>query len=64
MVRVTSSGSAGQSSATPDTESLSTALKTALTPETRTRATAVAGRIRSGGATVAAKLLLDPAARA
>ncbi|WP_246074555.1 glycosyltransferase [Nonomuraea terrae] len=44
----------------PTAESLSTALKTALTPETRERATAVAGMIRADGATVAAKLLLDP----
>ena len=44
---------------TPTTESLSAALETALTPETRSRATAVAGTIRSDGATVAATLLLD-----
>ena len=44
---------------TPTTESLSAALRTALTPETRARATAVAGTIRTDGATVAAKLLLD-----
>ncbi|MFF4548318.1 glycosyltransferase [Streptomyces sp. NPDC001435] len=44
---------------TPTFESLSAALKAALTPETRARATAVAGRIRTDGATVAAKLLLD-----
>ncbi|GAA4586037.1 glycosyltransferase [Planotetraspora phitsanulokensis] len=44
---------------TPATESLSAALKTALTPETRARATAVAGTIRADGAAVAAKLLLD-----
>ena len=44
---------------TPTTESLSAALGTALTPETRARATAVAGTIRTDGATVAAKLLLD-----
>ncbi|MCX4821448.1 glycosyltransferase [Streptomyces sp. NBC_01142] len=43
---------------TPTTESLSAALKTALTPETRARATAVAGTIRTDGTTVAAKLLL------
>ncbi|MEQ4204482.1 glycosyltransferase [Actinopolymorpha sp. B9G3] len=40
-------------------ESLSTALKTALTAETRAQATAVAGWIRTDGAMVAAKLLLD-----
>jgi len=43
----------------PTTESLSIALKTALTPETQARATAVAGTIRTDGAMVAAKLLLD-----
>jgi UDP:flavonoid glycosyltransferase YjiC (YdhE family) len=43
----------------PTTESLSVALKTALTPETRRRATAVAAMIRTDGAAVAAKLLLD-----
>lgn len=44
---------------TPTTESLSAALSTALAPETRARATAVAGTIRTDGATVAATLLLD-----
>lgn len=43
----------------PAFESLSAALRTALTPETRARAAAVAGRIRTEGAAVAAKLLLD-----
>ncbi|MCX4825635.1 glycosyltransferase [Streptomyces sp. NBC_01142] len=43
---------------TPTFESLSAALRTALTPETRTRASAVAGTIRTDGTTVAAKLLL------
>lgn len=43
----------------PTTESLSAALKTALTPETRARAAAVAGTIRTDGATVAATMLLD-----
>jgi vancomycin aglycone glucosyltransferase len=43
---------------TPTLESLSAALKTALTPEVRARATAAAGLIRTDGATVAAKLLL------
>ena len=43
----------------PTTESLSVALRTALTPQTRARAGAVAGTIRTDGATVAAKLLLD-----
>jgi vancomycin aglycone glucosyltransferase len=44
---------------TPTTESLSAALSTTLTPGTRARATAVAGAIRTDGATVAATLLLD-----
>ncbi len=44
---------------TPTFESLSTALKSALTPETRARATAVAGQIRTNGTTIAARLLLD-----
>src|SRR6266508_5421693 len=35
------------------------ALRTVLTPETRARATAVAGTIRTNGTTVVAKLLLD-----
>ena len=43
----------------PSTESLSAALSTALTPQTRARARAVAGTISADGATVAAKLLLD-----
>jgi vancomycin aglycone glucosyltransferase len=44
---------------TPTTESLSAALKTALSPQTRARATAVAAAIRTDGTTVAATLLLD-----
>ena len=48
---------------TPTFDSLSAALRTTLTPETRARATAVAGTIRSDGATVAAKLLLDAVSR-
>ncbi len=44
---------------TPTIESLSLALKSALTQETREGATAVAGAIRTDGAAVAAKLLLD-----
>ncbi|HEY1592785.1 MAG TPA: glycosyltransferase [Solirubrobacteraceae bacterium] len=43
----------------PTTESLSDALRTALAPETRSRATAVASAIRTDGAAVAARLLLD-----
>jgi vancomycin aglycone glucosyltransferase len=49
---------------TPTTESLSAALETALTPEAGARAIAVAGTIRTDGATVAAKLLLDGSADA
>jgi vancomycin aglycone glucosyltransferase len=48
---------------TPTTESLSAALRTALTPETRARAAAVASTIRTDGATVAATLLLDGLSR-
>lgn len=40
-------------------DSLSAALRTALTPDTRALAIAVAGTIRTDGATVAANLLLD-----
>ena len=43
----------------PTTGSLSSALRTALAPETRARATAVAGTIRTDGAKKAARLLLD-----
>lgn len=43
----------------PTADSLVGALATALAPETRARATAVAGRIRTDGATVAARRLLD-----
>lgn len=45
----------------PTAESLAAALRAALAPEIRARATAVAGTIRTDGATVAAKLLLDGA---
>jgi vancomycin aglycone glucosyltransferase len=44
---------------TASTESLSAALKLTLTPETRDRASAVAGTIRTDGAMVAATLLID-----
>lgn len=47
---------------TPSVDSLSAALTTALTPETRARVRSVAGTIRADGATRAAKLLLDTAA--
>jgi vancomycin aglycone glucosyltransferase len=50
-------------SPTPTAESLSAALSTTLTPETRARATAVAAAIRTDGATVAATLLLDAMSR-
>ena len=40
---------------TPTVESLSAALATALDPETRARAAAMSGRIRTDGATVAAE---------
>jgi vancomycin aglycone glucosyltransferase len=44
---------------TPTVDSLAAALEAALTPETRARATTVAGTIRTDGAAVAAKLLLE-----
>ena len=44
---------------TPDVESLTAALQTALTPETRARASSVAATIRADGAMVAAKLVRD-----
>ncbi|MEU4654036.1 glycosyltransferase [Streptomyces sp. NPDC023723] len=44
----------------PALASLSAALETALAPETAARARAVAARVRTDGATTAAKLLLDP----
>ena len=47
----------------PTTGSLSAALRTALTPQTRARARAVAGTICTDGATAAAKLLLDAVSR-
>jgi vancomycin aglycone glucosyltransferase len=43
----------------PTRESLAAALRTALTAETRTRATAVTAQIRTDGAMVAAKRLLE-----
>jgi len=48
---------------TPTLDSLSAALTTALAPLTRARAKAVACTIRTDGATVAAKLLLETAGR-
>jgi vancomycin aglycone glucosyltransferase len=47
----------------PIIESLSAALTTALTPEVSARASAVAGTIRTDGATVAATLLMDTVGR-
>jgi hypothetical protein len=47
----------------PTTESLSAALRTTLTLETRARATTVAGTIRTDGAAVAATLLVDAVSR-
>ncbi|GAA2269640.1 glycosyltransferase [Nonomuraea roseoviolacea subsp. roseoviolacea] len=47
----------------PTFASLSAALATALAPETRARAAAVAGAVRADGTTVAARLLLDAASR-
>jgi vancomycin aglycone glucosyltransferase len=52
-------GAAHDGSTPPTTESLSAALATALGAETLARARAVADSIRTDGATVAAKLLLD-----
>ncbi len=49
---------------TPTPASLSAALEKALTPEVRARASAVARTIRTDGAAVAAKLLLDAVGRA
>ncbi|MFC9243510.1 glycosyltransferase [Streptomyces sp. NPDC057136] len=58
--RVTDLGiGAAHDGPTPTVESLSAALKTALTSETCARAVALADTIRTDGATVAAKLLLD-----
>ena len=50
---------AAHEGSTPTVESLSAALATALAPETRARATAVAGKVVTDGTTVAAKLLLE-----
>ncbi|NDK31720.1 glycosyltransferase [Nesterenkonia haasae] len=52
---------AAHEGSTPSFESLSGPLTIALDPETRARATALAGAIRTDGATVAARLLLDTA---
>jgi vancomycin aglycone glucosyltransferase len=44
-------------------ESLSAALRVTLAPDTRARASAVAGKVRTDGATVAATLLLEAVGR-
>ncbi|MFJ6619378.1 glycosyltransferase [Kitasatospora sp. NPDC091335] len=49
---------------TPTVESLSAALGAALAPGTRVRAEAVAGEVRTDGATVAAKLLFEAVGQA
>ena len=57
--RVTDLGiGAAHDGPTPTVQSLSAALRTALAPETRARATAVAAGVRTDGATRAAKLVL------
>ncbi|MFJ6352679.1 glycosyltransferase [Streptomyces sp. NPDC092046] len=48
----------------PTPESLTAALRTALAPETRARAAAVAGTVRTDGASVAARLLVEEVGRA
>jgi UDP:flavonoid glycosyltransferase YjiC (YdhE family) len=53
----------GVAGPTPTFEAMSAALATALAPETQARAAAVAGTIRTDGAMVAAKLLLDSVSR-
>ena len=50
---------AAHDGSTPTVDSLSSALGVALAPETRTRAKAVAGMMRTDGAAVAAKMLMD-----
>ncbi|WP_030437890.1 glycosyltransferase [Actinoplanes subtropicus] len=52
---------AGHDGPSPTFDSLSAALAVALAPETRARAAAVAGTIRTDGTAVAARLLLDAA---
>jgi vancomycin aglycone glucosyltransferase len=62
--RVTDLGiGAAHDGPTPHTESLSAALRTALAPATRARATAVASTIRTDGAMVAATLLVEAVSR-
>jgi vancomycin aglycone glucosyltransferase len=54
---------AAHDAAAPTTESLSAALSTALDPRTRVRATAVAATVRTDGAAVAARLLVESVSR-
>lgn len=54
---------AAHDGAAPTFESFSAALGTALTPEIRARAAAIAGTIRTDGAEIAARLLLDAISR-
>ncbi|MFD6971474.1 glycosyltransferase [Streptomyces sp. NPDC059949] len=58
-IGVAHDGPTATATSAPTVESLSAALQAALDPGTRARATDVAGTIRTDGATVAAKLLLD-----
>lgn len=51
---------AAHEGAVPTSESLANALGTALTPDTRAHAAAVAALVRTDGAAVAARRLLDP----
>ena len=59
--RVAELGIGANAGPTPTFEALSYGLATALKPETRERAAAVAGTIRTDGAIVAARMLLDGA---
>ena len=62
--RVTALGiGAAHDGPTPTFESLAAALRTALAPEMQVRAAAVAGTIRTDGAAVAARLLVDEVSR-
>lgn len=62
--RVTDLGiGAAHDGPTPTVESLSAALRVALTAEIRERAAAVADTIRTDGASLAAKLLLEIGAK-
>lgn len=52
-------GTAPDDGPVPSSASLSAALRAALAPATVARATALAGTVRTDGAAVAARLLLD-----